>query len=521
MAYFISINGAAKVTMQSLNLTFRALDLHNMQTDVAALNWTRKTISEWCPLVHNDTVEIFLETRRLFRGRARLGIINWQGADIRIDGPWSHLEEQDYQLSLISNGSSDYGTPEGPRLGDTFVVVLTAGTTVWTATGSFVLPGDFSITFTVGNRSLWFHPSTNGEWDVNTSWSSRGWLFRPLGTAGQIYTTIQDEFTRLMTFMSHTSAPDLYTVGTVSLGALLAPKVRTISDTKLAQCIRQVLSAKPDASVWWDYSGSDVPVLNAGVASLEVAIALTIGNNEGQVLTDYSLKIADDLVPSGVVIRWERDASTSTGLGTPFLTDIYPGLEVIRSCSLTLASTTAVCASTAHLSAGMLVTGTGIRESTTIASITNATTFVLSVAATATGSGLTLLAKGTTGVASYEPNVLINTVDEELPVAPGIAKEIYTSLAVRRAQGTLTVLDRDLSLGLRPGTVITLSGDPHFDSVQLWVQSVSWSPDTGFARLTVGYPAHLNLRDRVDLKGWFKYTFVGPHWTTTQIVPPP
>lgn len=520
--YTLSINGAAQVFPQSLGLAFNGLNLANMRTDTAPLKWTRRYLTDACPLRYNDTVEIFLNSRRIFRGRARPGVLTNEGGPITIVGPWSHMEEQDYQLSLISNGSSDYGTPEGPILGSTFVVTWPAGTTVYTATGSLVLPSDFNVTYTVGNRTLWLHPSTTGEWDVNDSWTSRGWLFRPGGTAGQIYTTITDEFTRLMLFMSHTNATDFFSVGTVALGGVLAPKVRTISDTKVADCVRQVLGMKPDACIGWDYSGLDVPVLTANVASLETPVEFTVGSNQGQVLPGYSLKIADELVPTGVVIRWERDASTSTGLGTPYLEDIYPGMEVLTAGATTSASTTVTCASTANVSAGMLITGSAIRAGTTIASITNATTLVLSVAATGTSSGQTFICKGTSGIASYQPGVLVNTVDEELAVVPGIAKEIYTSLAVRRAQGPpLTILDRDFSLGLRPGMVISLVGDPEFVGVQLWVQDVAWNADTGLAQLTVGYPPHLQLRDRVDLKGWFKWTHQGVHFTTTQIIPPP
>ena len=70
----------------------------------------------------------------------------------------------------------------------------------------------------------------------------------------------------------------------------------------------------------------------------------------------------------------------------------------VTSAATTSGSTTVTCASTANLWPGMLVTGPNIPGSitgtatgnTTIASITNGTTFVISQAATGTGSGLTL-----------------------------------------------------------------------------------------------------------------------------------
>ena len=76
----------------------------------------------------------------------------------------------------------------------------------------------------------------------------------------------------------------------------------------------------------------------------------------------------------------------------------------LTSAATTSGSTSVTCASTAALWSGMLVTGPNIAGSingtqtgnTTVASITNATTFVLSQAATGTGTGLTLSACGVT-----------------------------------------------------------------------------------------------------------------------------
>ncbi|MDH4451910.1 MAG: sulfatase-like hydrolase/transferase [Verrucomicrobiota bacterium] len=76
----------------------------------------------------------------------------------------------------------------------------------------------------------------------------------------------------------------------------------------------------------------------------------------------------------------------------------------LTSVATTSGSTTVTCASTAALWPGMLISGPNIAGSingtqtgnTTIASITNATTFVLSQAATSTGTGLTLTACGVT-----------------------------------------------------------------------------------------------------------------------------
>lgn len=65
---------------------------------------------------------------------------------------------------------------------------------------------------------------------------------------------------------------------------------------------------------------------------------------------------------------------------------------VTLTAATTNSSTTVTVASTANLFAGMSITGTGIPGATTISSVTNATTFVLSAAATATNTAVTLTA---------------------------------------------------------------------------------------------------------------------------------
>ena len=64
----------------------------------------------------------------------------------------------------------------------------------------------------------------------------------------------------------------------------------------------------------------------------------------------------------------------------------------LTSVATTNASTTVTCTSTSGLIPGMFIGGAGIPQGATVSSITNGTTFVISSAATATGTGLTLTA---------------------------------------------------------------------------------------------------------------------------------
>jgi hypothetical protein len=411
MSYTLTINSGAAQSFESLGLSFMGLNLANLALDSAALRWTRRRVSEACPLARNDVVEIFLGTTRLFYGRARLGTITADGASIAIVGPWSYAEETTSHVSLFSGSE---GLVLGKRVGDSFAIVYPAGSGILKTDGTTytVPPGpDLTVTWTVTTGPYTYTAAaTTGSMDVSFMWSTKHWLFRPGGTVGQVYTTLADELDMRLDYIDHIYTPDIWTRDVASLGSTVVPKIRTVADLKMSDVLRQTVAMKPDMAAWFGYSGTGVPTLNFRVASAESAVTIPIGSREGYALPDYRLTEASELAPTGVLIRWEDTPDDVTGLAQPLNVDKYP-------------STTNCLA----------------------------------------------------------PGVLHHTVEFAQPFVAGLAEEIYTSLAVRRAQGTLTILDRDFTLGLRPGMTIYLTGDPQLADVQLWVQSVSWSPDTGLA----------------------------------------
>ena len=82
------------------------------------------------------------------------------------------------------------------------------------------------------------------------------------------------------------------------------------------------------------------------------------------------------------------------------------GVATLTGCSTTNASITATCASTASLAIGMSIRGPNIATGTTIATVTDATTFALSAAATGTDTGLTLSAWK-----NYQNTVVLPEID--------------------------------------------------------------------------------------------------------------
>lgn len=436
LPFTIKINGAAAVTLKSLGLTITALNLENMQADTTSLTWTRKTRTVACPLVHDDVVEIFLPgPRRIFQGRARLGTRTVNGCPIKIIGPWSHLEDVTWQVNMLGN-------PTGPLVGSTFTTYLADGGEFWD--GEEWVPitaGD--IVWTVGWATVWDpgDPLT-GTIDVNMAWTSRYGLFAPV--AGFGLRTVDQQWAQLLQFFAHVSDPDLIAEGDFDWGGIMRPSHRTVTDISVAEAMRQTLTIKPDAALWFDYSVAGVPELNGRLAAFEDTLALEIANKADAVV-DYSLDILDELIPAGVVLRLCADNPFENGLSRPYQSQHYP------------------------------------EEAT-----------------------------------CYLPNTLVHSLSQNHFGGP-IAQEIYTSLAVRRSQGQIVIQDNDFSLGLRPGRVLSLAGDVELEEIQHWVQSVAWNPATGQVTCSVGYPRHLSLAERLDLKGWIRRCFLPPAVTAPQI----
>lgn len=80
--------------------------------------------------------------------------------------------------------------------------------------------------------------------------------------------------------------------------------------------------------------------------------------------------------------------------------------ELTPTAATTSASTSVTVPSTTHIRAGMKVSGTGIPALATVASVTNSTTFVLSAAATATGTPVLTIGFAT-ATPAYEANAKI------------------------------------------------------------------------------------------------------------------
>lgn len=434
--YSAKINDGPEMSLQDLGLSLLGLELHNMQADTASLRWTRVRAADASPLRYDDQVDLIREGVRLFRGWARPGSFDETGGPISLAGPWEHeLEEVTFQYNL-------FGIP-WPRVGESFEGHLGGQYPVDEDTWA-PLPDD--VTWTWGTQQIYVPPSTTGTLNLNYYFTSRMWMFAPDFDG---YLTVAEQMGELLIFLEEVS--ETFALDVLQLGANASPKMRTVADLLVGEAIRQTLRAKPDAACWYDYSGPGNPTLNIRVARLETPLTYIVGSTEGQIMPDYKLRVASELKPKGIVLRWEADTNELTGTGTPYLVDQYPP--------------DTVC---------------------------------------------------------YDRGVLVQTLTEDTaPRVGGIAEELYKALAVTRAVGSVRVLDPDFSQGLRPGMTLYVQGDAELAGVQLWVQAVQWDASTGIATLQVGYPRHLNLQERLDLRGWLRCVFYVPGALVSQILLPP
>lgn len=124
------------------------------------------------------------------------------------------------------------------------------------------------------------------------------------------------------------------------------------------------------------------------------------------------------------------------------------------SDGVTASSTTVTSATAAFISAdvGAAITGTGIPGSTTIASVTNATTVVLSAAATATATGVSLTITRTTANALAVFQTAVNT---DFASALATVPQILTMTALPTV--ALFIVSPQLVLSVSPGSYLGLN----------------------------------------------------------------
>lgn len=353
------------------------------------------------------------------------------------------------------------------KLGDTVTVGPGAGVEVWDPVAEewYVPTSPTPFKFARADNAAASPP----EIDLARYCCTRGLICDPNWDSAQIYRTLQEEvlavmrYTRLLRArLAAVDRPDLTPFFTydqdgiiAGLGTTASPKYRTWQDQKVGQLLTSLLAVKPDVAAWWDYS-QEVPELLMRVASLETEDELHAGKLP---LMSVDATPRPELVPAGVVIRWEL---------APVVPDwTWRGARYTLHCDKS--------------------------PSTVLPHEPGVLTHTLDV------------------------------VPDVAAFKPVLAASMMESLGTQRATGSLLLggLTLDEVMAVRPGRCYRLPGDALLRSSQLLVQETAWEPAANVVKCSLGYPRALDLGTISDLKGWVTVMMHGWLSSRQELVPPP
>ena len=108
------------------------------------------------------------------------------------------------------------------------------------------------------------------------------------------------------------------------------------------------------------------------------------------------------------------------------------------------------------------------------------------------------------------------TTPESIP--EGLAKEFYLSTNTTQWEGTVTIVERELTSKVRPGMKLNIAGgDPRWLTMDALVQQVTENIDTGTTSIVLGPASHLGPADLIELHriNRLRFTFTNPATRTT------
>jgi flagellar hook-associated protein 2 len=221
------------------------------------------------------------------------------------------------------------------------------------------------------------------------------------------------------------------TTASSNTGALDVPtlvsQLMTVANQPVVALQTQVSTDQAQISAWGTVSGL-VSSFQTAIQSLnDSVISNTATPSDASVFSasaistavpgNYSLSVSQLAQAQTLVAAGQTSTSAAIGTVGDTLT-INVGTTTPNntfSASTTSGSATVTVASTANLAAGAPISGAGIPAGTTIASITDATHFVISAPATATGSGVTLQGgAAATFASSGSTSITINSSNNSL-----------------------------------------------------------------------------------------------------------
>lgn len=439
----LKINGGDWLTAESLGLSVGTLTRRSLAPDELPISGQLATPGAALPLAYQDALSLRVNGTVVFSGECQPPrmMVTESGAafSLSVLGPWHQLTRVLYTRSQPrTEGGSLTSLP--PTLGSTFVLE--------------------GITY------KWARDDNAGTTPIEVSiprfLSTRGLLCDPDYTSGTLYRTMTMEIVSLLTYFaaSYTrrgaSCPITFSGAgiTAALGTTATPRFRTFHDRTVGALIADLCAARPDAASWFDYSTTP-PTLHLATAAAMDASTLTVGTPP---LAGCDLSARPDLVPPGVMVRWEYEPATgweSRGYAHPHTVDRSPATIMPHEPGMVVHSI--------PWEDPLLVTP-GLAAS------------LMTASSTLRGSG----------------SIELAGFDADLDAA-----------------------------AFRPGLSLTVAGLPLMAGVPLLTQDVAWDIQARAVSVSVGFPQALDLQGARDLRGWLSLTVQGWPWSYTQLVPPP
>ncbi len=300
------------------------------------------------------------------------------------------------------------------------------------------------------------------------------------------------------------------------------------SDLACSEVITKMLRWMPDVTTWFDYA-EDTPILH--FTRRGNAPSIEYNCTAGDPAEKIEISRRDDLVQSGVIIKYERFYNIDGEMWPQLYLDTYPegterGFDT-ASFTINIAGAELV---TQHIE--IRAEGSGGEEL-----VMKHLPYLAPEDINVTSPGGNILADGevpewlgenawettVTGEAkwtdddgsqrvekvsakavatsaktgSYDRIVSFTPAD---PVPVGLAQALYEALSVVHFQGRFGLLENECSMNARVGTVLNLSGGlPEWATMRAVVQQVGFDIDSGRTSITFGPPEHLSPQDHITL----------------------
>lgn len=328
MTLELKINAGAWTAIESLGWQCGPLRRVNLGVDTISLSKVLGSVNESLGIAYGDTIRLRLDGTTIFRGTAQAptytGNEETLTASIEVFGPWWDMQRICYTRYFPT---VDTGLP--PNLGSTLTVA--GGAEIWDGT-AWVIATDTTYKFA---RQANFSASPK-EIDVSAWLSARGLILDPeLAPGFADYRTVKEEVRALAEYLdrsySHRSASPPFALDYDDLedgiGTDAAPRFRTFQDRSVADLLRDLVSARPDVSGWFDYS-VDPPAFHLAAASLQTEEPLTPGEAP---LAAWDLRPRPDLKPTGVILLYTYEPSAfnaDRGFALAYTVDKYPATVI-------------------------------------------------------------------------------------------------------------------------------------------------------------------------------------------------